>query len=90
MERGTLRLDTTQYLVLDETDRMLDMGFDEQIADIVRDIPSERQTLLFSATISKEIAKIAQNYLNNPERISIGHTNTATTTVKQQNISAHS
>jgi ATP-dependent RNA helicase DeaD len=87
MERGTLRLDTTQYLVLDETDRMLDMGFDEQIADIVSDIPDTRQTLLFSATISKEIAKIAQNYLNNPERISIGHTNTATTTVKQQNIS---
>jgi ATP-dependent RNA helicase DeaD len=90
LERGSLRLAKTKHLVLDETDRMLDMGFDEQIADIVQDLPAERQTLLFSATISKQIARIAQQYLTTPERIAIGHSNEAAAKIKQEKVETSS
>ena len=72
LERGNLHLDQTRFLVLDETDRMLDMGFSVQIDRIVKHIPDDRQTLLFSATMPKNIIKMADKYQNNPERIAIG------------------
>lgn len=74
MRRGTLHLDRTDFLVLDETDRMLDMGFSIQIDEIVKDIPKQRQTLLFSATMPKNILSMADKYQNNPERIAVGET----------------
>ena len=72
--RGTLRLDKIKILVLDEADRMLDMGFIRDIEKIVRMCNSERQTLLFSATVSGEIANIAKRYMKNPETVSVKNT----------------
>lgn len=71
LQRGSLRLQNTQFLVLDETDRMLDMGFGVQLDEIVRHLPHNRQTLMFSATLPHEIIQRSQKYLRNPERISV-------------------
>ena len=71
LQRGSLMLHDANFLVLDETDRMLDMGFSDQLDSIVKFLPVKRQTLLFSATIPKSIEKVASKYLNNPERIAI-------------------
>lgn len=69
LDRRALKLDTIKYLVFDEADRMLDMGFIPDIEYIVRQIPGERQTMLFSATISKEIEKLSTEYLRNPKHV---------------------
>jgi superfamily II DNA/RNA helicase len=87
LRRKSLKLDKTNFLVLDETDRMLDMGFTEQIEDIVQNIKEERQTLLFSATLPKNIKSIAAKYLNSPVYISVGKPSTPAIKVKQENIS---
>jgi len=71
-------------IMLDETDRMLDMGFGVQLERIKKHLPQERQTLLFSATMPKEIVQIANNYLTNPERISMGSTNIVAPIIEQQ------
>ncbi len=63
INRGVLRLDNVETFVLDEADRMLDMGFIDDIKDIVDELPEERQTLLFSATMPKEILQLAQEFL---------------------------
>jgi ATP-dependent RNA helicase RhlE len=72
MEKGTIRLDTIEHLVLDEADRMLDMGFMPDVRRIIDKCPKERQTLLFSATMPPEIAKLTEWALRTPERIEIG------------------
>ena len=72
LNRGSLRLDQTGILVLDETDLMLDLGFDVQIATIIERMPHITQTLMFSATLPKKIEHMAGKYLNNPARVSIG------------------
>lgn len=69
MRRRTLRLANLKMLILDEADEMLNMGFREDIDVIIKELPEERQTLLFSATLSKEIKEIAKLYQNNPEQI---------------------
>ena len=71
LERETLDLMDCGYLVLDETDRMLDMGFGVQIDQTLQYMPSERQTLLFSATLPSKIMQLSKKYLHNPERIAI-------------------
>ena len=71
IERRTLHLGKIKYLILDEADRMLDMGFIRAVEKIIRLCPPERQTLLFSATISEEISRIAKNYMKNPVRVSV-------------------
>ncbi|MGH1403956.1 MAG: DEAD/DEAH box helicase, partial [Alphaproteobacteria bacterium] len=74
LKRGSLHLDQTDFLILDETDRMLDMGFSIQIDDIVKHLKATRQTLMFSATMPDNIIKMSNKYLNNPQRISVGST----------------
>ena len=69
LDRGAVRLETIQWLVFDEADRMLDMGFIRDIERILRRMPQKRQTLLFSATVSKEIAQLSQKYLHNPAHV---------------------
>lgn len=84
LKRGSLNLRKTQFLVLDETDRMLDMGFGIQLDEIIKYIPSNRQTLMFSATLPQSIVQRSQKYLRNPERIAIGSTSAPTINVKQK------
>lgn len=69
LHRETLTLGKCKYLVLDETDRMFDMGFYEQLEEIFKYIPQERQTLMFSATYPREIENLAIKHLKNPEKI---------------------
>lgn len=83
LERGTLMLHDANFLVLDETDRMLDMGFGIQIDKILKFLPPARQTLMFSATLPPEIIKMSSKYLINPERIAVGATNKVATSVEQ-------
>nr|WP_281417511.1 DEAD/DEAH box helicase [Lentibacillus saliphilus] len=71
MRRKTIRSNDVRFIVLDEADEMLNMGFIDDIRDILKNIPEERQTLLFSATMPKEIRDIATNMMKNPEEIKI-------------------
>lgn len=71
LERGHLNLDRLETLVLDEADRMLDMGFADDIVTIVRQCPTQRQTLLFSATYPDGIAKLANQYLREPVTVKV-------------------
>lgn len=81
MEQGEIKLDTIQYLVLDEVDRMLDMGFLPQVRRVVEKCPKERQTLFFSATLPPEIAGMTKWVLKNPEVIEIGQRRSPAETV---------
>lgn len=83
LARGSLMLHDCSYLVLDEMDRMLDMGFEDQILQIMKYMPMQRQTLLFSATLPPQILKIAEKYLKNPQRIEVGETNKAAERIVQ-------
>lgn len=74
LKRRTLNLSKTDFLVLDETDRMLDMGFAVQLDSIFEYMPQQRQTLMFSATLPKNILKMSERYLTNPERVAVGST----------------
>ncbi|MFZ2854241.1 MAG: ATP-dependent RNA helicase DbpA [Rhodocyclaceae bacterium] len=78
LERGSLNLEALTTLVLDEADRMLDMGFFDDIAKVARSCPKERQTLLFSATYPEGIAKLSQQFLRNPQEVKLTEQHTAT------------
>jgi ATP-dependent RNA helicase DeaD len=71
MRRGTLNLDNLKFFVLDEADEMLDMGFVDDIEWILQQVPEERQTALFSATMPPRIADLARKYMKSPQRISV-------------------
>jgi ATP-dependent RNA helicase RhlE len=74
LKRKLVRLAGVRILVLDEVDRMLDMGFEPAIRRIVSMIPKERQTLCYSATLEGTVKEVSRNYLNNPARVEIGST----------------
>ena len=80
---GSLSLVDLQYIVFDEADRMLDMGFKDEINRILNRVPPERQTLLFSATFDDSIFKLSKTLLNNPKLIEVGERNTAAAEVEQ-------
>lgn len=82
--RRSLKLANTDFLVLDETDRMLDMGFGIQLDQIIKFMPSERQTLMFSATLPANILNLARKYQNSPVRIAIGNANAVASNIKQE------
>ena len=84
LKRQSLNLSKVSYLVLDETDRMLDMGFTPQIELILKYIPKDHQTLLFSATLPNNILRISEKYLNNPERIAVGSLSSPIEKIKQE------
>ncbi|MBO7068125.1 MAG: DEAD/DEAH box helicase [Bacteroidaceae bacterium] len=75
MKRGAANLSQIQYVVLDEADEMLSMGFQEEVDAILEGVPQEHRTLLFSATMSREIERIAQNYLKEKREIQVGSRN---------------
>jgi ATP-dependent RNA helicase DeaD len=82
IKRGTVSLENVRTVVLDEADEMLNMGFAEDIDQILSNIPDERGMLLFSATMPQEIAKITRNYMNDPVEITIGRKNEGATNVR--------
>ncbi|MCI1648326.1 MAG: DEAD/DEAH box helicase [Bacteroides sp.] len=82
MERKTVSLATIKNVVMDEADEMLNMGFTESINAILAEVPKERNTLLFSATMSPEISRISKKYLHNAKEITIGRKNEGTSNVK--------
>ncbi|MDD5438067.1 MAG: DEAD/DEAH box helicase [Patescibacteria group bacterium] len=84
LEQKTLRLDDVKVLVLDEADRMLDMGFAPQIKKILAALPRDRQTMLFSATMPSEIVKIASTYMKLPVQVEIARPGTAAEKVTQE------
>ena len=86
LKRKSLNLSATKYLVLDETDRMLDMGFTPQIEMVLKFVPKDHQTLLFSATLPNDILRISERYLNKPERISTGNTSVPIAKIKQETL----
>jgi ATP-dependent RNA helicase DeaD len=84
LERGSLMLHDANFLVLDETDRMLDMGFMPQLERIFKFLPAQRQTLMFSATLPDNIVKLSEKFLKSPVRVSVGSTTTAAPKIKQE------
>lgn len=84
--RRTLKLTDTNFLVLDETDRMLDMGFGIQLEQIAKFLPCQRQTLMFSATLPANIVNLSKKYLTDPVRIAVGSTTAVAANVHQEMI----
>ncbi len=84
MSSGTVRLGEIQFLVLDEADRMLDMGFKDDINRIVREVATERQTLLFSATMPPKIRSFARGLLKHPQQVNIAISQPAERILQQQ------
>ncbi|NBC18763.1 MAG: DEAD/DEAH box helicase [Bacteroidetes bacterium] len=84
LQRGSIDLSRVDVLVLDEADRMLDMGFIRDIRKIVKATPASRQTLLFSATMPTAVRSLARDILSDPEYVDIGHSRTPAETVVQR------
>ena len=87
LDRGSLKLQKTSFFVMDETDRMLDMGFTVQIEKIIRFMPATRQTMLFSATMPNNIVKISEKYLNtNLVQVAVNDTSSPAKNIKHDMI----
>lgn len=84
LQQGTVKLENVKILVLDEADRMLDMGFAPQIDKIMRHVPKDRQTLLYSATMPAEIVHIAATHMKLPVRVEVAPSGTAAENVEQE------
>ncbi len=84
LNRRTVQLAGVEALVLDEADRMLDMGFAPQLGEILKHLPKQRQTLLFSATWAPELDRLAKKYLHNPARTSVGTVSRTSEQVSQE------
>ena len=82
-EQGYIRLDRIAFFVLDEADRMLDMGFIHDVRRIIRELPGQRRSLLFSATMPPDVARLAQEILRRPKRVEVTPSATTVDTVQQ-------
>ncbi|WP_211750166.1 DEAD/DEAH box helicase [Paenibacillus sp. Marseille-Q4541] len=86
IERGTLPLERIAYLVIDEADEMLNMGFIEQVQSIIQALPKDRVTMLFSATFPEDVAKLSRQYMKNPVEIEIKASGLTTATIEHSQI----
>ncbi len=84
IKRKQLKLDNIKWLILDEADEMLNMGFKDELDQVLEVTPDDKQTLLFSATFPREVESIARNYMNNPAEISAGQKNTGSDNVSNE------
>ncbi|UGS22816.1 DEAD/DEAH box helicase [Flavobacterium channae] len=84
INRGLVNIKNIDFCVLDEADEMLNMGFYEDICSILSDTPDEKNTWLFSATMPQEVARIAKQFMSNPEEITVGHKNSGSATVSHE------
>jgi ATP-dependent RNA helicase RhlE len=84
MNQKYVHLDHVKFLVLDEADRMLDMGFVHDVKKVIAKVPAKRQTLFFSATMPKEIQQLANTILNNPEKIEVTPVSSTAETIQQE------
>jgi ATP-dependent RNA helicase RhlE len=84
IKQGFIKLDTIRYFVLDEADRMLDMGFIRDIKRLLPMLPKQKQTLFFSATMPQDIAVLSKTILNNPVRVEVSPTSSVVDTIEQQ------
>ena len=84
MDRGALTTRNTKFLVLDEADMMMDMGFAPSLKKIVRNISPKRQSMLFSATMNKDMAEMAKIYLRNPKRVEVAGAGKTADKIKQE------
>jgi len=82
IERGTLPIERIKYLVIDEADEMLNMGFIEQVQAIIQQLPTDRVTMLFSATFPEDVAKLAHRYMNTPVQVEIKAEGLTTATIE--------
>jgi ATP-dependent RNA helicase RhlE len=83
LERRTARLDRVDFVIIDEADRMLDMGFLPQLRRVLQTVRKPRQTLMFSATMGPAVEQVAREFLTNPERVSIGVASTPPAEIRQ-------
>ena len=83
LDRGSLNINNCDLVVLDETDKMLEMGFEFQVRDILKTIKNKKQMLMFSATLPNQIIKLSSKYSNNPQRISIQQNEVLNFNIKQ-------
>ncbi|TWR24566.1 DEAD/DEAH box helicase [Mucilaginibacter achroorhodeus] len=83
MNQGYVHINQIKMLILDEADRMLDMGFVNDVKKIIAKVPAKRQTLFFSATMPKEIQSLADSILNNPERVEVAPVSSTADTIQQ-------
>ena len=84
INRKSLDFSNIHWLVLDEADEMLSMGFKDDLETIISETPETKQTFLFSATMSKEVERISKNYLTKPHRISVGSINEVKKNIKHE------
>ncbi len=84
INRGLVNIKNIDFCILDEADEMLNMGFYEDICSILSDTPDEKNTWLFSATMPAEVARIAKQFMHNPEEITVGHKNSGSATVSHE------
>src|SRR5690606_37880851 len=84
INRKAIDFSDVRYVVLDEADEMLNMGFQEDINSILSETPDDKKTWLFSATMPKEVRRIAQNYMTNPFELTVGTKNTGNVNIEHQ------
>ena len=84
IERGTLVLDQIKYLIIDEADEMLNMGFIDEVEAIIKELPSNRVTMVFSATLPKDVENLCHKYMKNPIHIEIASTGITTDTIEHR------
>lgn len=89
IKRKVLKIANIKWLILDEADEMLNMGFKDDLDTILAETPETRQTLLFSATMPKEIERIASNYMNEPDKITVGKKNAGAENVRHEFYMVH-